>query len=313
MFRDSAARRFLSSRAMGERIEGERPQSPAGHTTGAPAPLTDEARSTRALFPDGAAKHWLLSSIIWLTVVDLFGLVLATEFVSPEAFGGIPWLTFSRIRPAHVNGVILAWLTMMYFGALFYMLPRLVGTRGMWSERLGIVCAWAWNLMYLLGIIGLLTGHSQGREYGEFIWPIDIAAARHLVRERREHPRDGRDPDDPADLRLRLVLHREPALAGRRLRDRQRDLASGPHLGRAVGCAQPEPLGRDPELVVRPQPVRALADADAAGADLLHRPARHQHAALQLHALADQFLGDGVLLHRASATTTSSSRPRPPG
>jgi cytochrome c oxidase cbb3-type subunit I/II len=29
--------------------------------------------------------------------------------------------------------------------------------------------------MYLLGIIGLLTGHSQGREYAEFIWPIDIA------------------------------------------------------------------------------------------------------------------------------------------
>src|SRR5689334_14922449 len=135
----------------------------------------DPTRSRRWTFPDGAAKHWLLSSIIWLTVVDLFGLVLATEFVSPEAFGGISWLTFSRVRPAHVNGVILAWLTMMYFGALFYMLPRLVGTRRMWSERLGIVCAWAWNLLYLLGIIGLLTGHSQGREYGEFIWPIDIA------------------------------------------------------------------------------------------------------------------------------------------
>ncbi len=126
-------------------------------------------------FPDGAARHWILSSIIWLTVVDLFGLVLATEFVSPEAFGGISWLQFSRIRPSHVNGVILAWLTMMYFGALFYMLPRLVGTRGMWSERLGIICCWAWNVMYLLGVIGLLTGHSQGREYGEFIWPIDIA------------------------------------------------------------------------------------------------------------------------------------------
>jgi cytochrome c oxidase cbb3-type subunit I len=140
----------------------------------APAPLTRrEARVSP--FPDGAAKHWILSSIVWLTVVDLFGLVLATEFVTPEAFGGYSWLSFSRVRPSHVNGVILAWLTMMYFGALFYMLPRLVGTRGMWSERLGIVCAWAWNVMYLLGIIGLLTGHSQGREYGEFIWPIDIA------------------------------------------------------------------------------------------------------------------------------------------
>src|SRR5947208_387200 len=139
-------------------------------------PAHGRSRLSRRLpFPDGAAKHWVISSIFWLTVVDLFGLVLATEFVTPEAFGGFSWLTFSRVRPSHVNGVILAWLTMMYFGALFYMLPRLVGTRGMWSERLGIICAWAWNLMYLLGIIGLLTGHSQGREYAGFIWPIDIA------------------------------------------------------------------------------------------------------------------------------------------
>src|ERR1044072_2908169 len=54
------------------------------------------------------------------------------------------------------------------------MLPRLLGTRGMWSDRLGIVCCSLWHLMFLLGVFGLLTGHSQGREYGEFIWPIDI-------------------------------------------------------------------------------------------------------------------------------------------
>ena len=99
----------------------------------------------------GIAAHWLYKH----------------KASSSKDGGSIPWLSFSRIRPAHVNGVILAWLSMMYFGALFYMLPRLVGTRGMWSERLGIICCWAWNLMFLLGIVGLLTGHSQGREYGE--------------------------------------------------------------------------------------------------------------------------------------------------
>ena len=175
MLRDSAAGASYRRARWGSGSQARvRSARPAG-TADAPAPLTGGRAAQRSLFPDGAAKHWILSSIIWLTVVDLFGLVLATEFVTPEAFGGISWLSFSRVRPAHVNGVILAWLTMMYFGALFYMLPRLVGTRGMWSERLGIICAWAWNLMYLLGIIGLLTGHSQGREYGEFIWPIDIA------------------------------------------------------------------------------------------------------------------------------------------
>src|SRR6188508_1742383 len=86
-------------------------------------PATVFGRTARpSPYPDQAARHWLLSAIFWLTVVDLFGLVLATEFVTPEAFGGISWLSFSRIRPAHVSGVILAWLTMMYFGALFYML-----------------------------------------------------------------------------------------------------------------------------------------------------------------------------------------------
>src|SRR6266540_2130839 len=154
----------------------ERAANAGAAVLGAPAPSATGPPEVAPLsYPDRAARHWLLAAVVWLTVVDLMGLVLATQFVTPEAFGGVSWLAFSRIRPSHVNGVILAWLTMMYFGALFYMLPRLVGTRGMWSERLGVICAWAWNLMYLAGIIGLLTGHSQGREYAEFIWPIDIA------------------------------------------------------------------------------------------------------------------------------------------
>src|SRR5256886_10999043 len=128
---------------MAERtLEPARPIAPGDVRAEAPAPLTARARRPSP-FPDGAARHWILSSIIWLTVVDLFGLVLATEFVSPEAFGGISFLSFSRIRPSHVNGVILAWLSMMYFGALFYILPRLVGTRRMSTERPRVLCAWS--------------------------------------------------------------------------------------------------------------------------------------------------------------------------
>src|SRR5512142_2469100 len=87
-------------------------------------------------YSDQAARIWIFSSIFWLTFVDLVGLTMATELVTPNIFGGIPYLLFSRIRPIHVNGVIFAWLSMMYFGAIFYILPRLLGVPKMWSERL---------------------------------------------------------------------------------------------------------------------------------------------------------------------------------
>ena len=85
---------------------------------------------------DSAVKVWLYSSIFWLTVVDLFGLTLALELISPNLFAGIPSLLFSRIRPLHVNGVIFAWLSMMYWGMIFYVLPRLTGLKSVWSEKL---------------------------------------------------------------------------------------------------------------------------------------------------------------------------------
>ncbi len=123
-------------------------------------------------YSDQAARIWLFSSIFWLTFVDLVGLTMATELVTPNLFGGIPWLLFSRIRPIHVNGVIFAWLSMMYFGGIFYILPRLLGLPKLWSERLGVWCAWAWNVMFALGTISLAAGLSTGREYFEFVWPI---------------------------------------------------------------------------------------------------------------------------------------------
>ncbi|MEA2622312.1 MAG: cytochrome c oxidase cbb3-type subunit [Chloroflexota bacterium] len=125
-------------------------------------------------YADRATRIWIFSSIFWLGFVDLIGLVMALELVEPNLFGGIPWLLFSRIRPIHVNGVIFAWLSAVFMGGIFYMLPRLLGLREMWSERLGVVTAWLWNLMFVLSVLTLATGLTQAREYWELIWPLDV-------------------------------------------------------------------------------------------------------------------------------------------
>jgi cbb3-type cytochrome c oxidase subunit I len=123
---------------------------------------------------DEAAKLWLLSSVFWFTVVTIFGLIIATELFVPEVFGGIPWLIFSRVRPAHVQTVLYAWLTMMYWGAIFYFSPRLLGTTRLYSERLAVWTGWLHNLVMAVGIVGLLNGYTTGREWQELPWILIV-------------------------------------------------------------------------------------------------------------------------------------------
>ncbi len=122
---------------------------------------------------DRAAQLWLASAAVWFVIVTSFGMIIATELTVPEFWAGVSWLVFSRVRPCHVEGVIFAWLTMMYFGSFFYFLPRLLGTRGMWSERLAWWTAWFYNAGLILGFWAILDGATQGREYAEFPWLID--------------------------------------------------------------------------------------------------------------------------------------------
>jgi len=123
---------------------------------------------------DAAARLWLMSSVFWFVVVTTFGMIIATELTVPDVFGGVSWLVFSRVRPCHVEGVIFAWLTMMYWGFILYMTPRLLGTPRLWKEGWSYWSGWVWNVAMGVGFVTILAGHTQGREYAEFIWPLDI-------------------------------------------------------------------------------------------------------------------------------------------
>ncbi|TLM76834.1 MAG: cytochrome-c oxidase, partial [Actinobacteria bacterium] len=56
----------------------------------------------------------------------------------------------------------------------YYVVPRLAKAK-IHSEGLGIFVAWAWNLALGVGLVGLVLGYTQAREYAELVWPVDIA------------------------------------------------------------------------------------------------------------------------------------------
>jgi cbb3-type cytochrome c oxidase subunit I len=123
---------------------------------------------------DSASVNFILTAAIWLVFGVLMGLTLALQFVFPDLFRGVPWLVFGRLRQAHTNTVMFAWLSGGMMGLWLYIVPRLTGRR-LWSERLGNLTMILWNLALLVGIIGILGAETQSREYAELIWIVDVA------------------------------------------------------------------------------------------------------------------------------------------
>ncbi|WP_164984824.1 cbb3-type cytochrome c oxidase subunit I [Ammoniphilus sp. CFH 90114] len=123
-----------------------------------------------------AAKNFWYTAIFWLLISMLAGLVVAIKQMSPDFLGGTSWLTYGRVRPIHTNGVLLAWLSMVNVGCMFYIVPKLLRTK-LWSERLGNITCVLWNIGIVAAVLALAAGHSSGVEYAELPLWLDLTVA----------------------------------------------------------------------------------------------------------------------------------------
>jgi len=119
------------------------------------------------------AKGFCLTSALWMTAATFAGLLGATELIAPDITKNIDWLVFGRVRPIHVNMVLFGFVTPGLLAAAFYYLPRMLRTE-LFSEMLGVVTVVLWNLTLVAAVTTLASGYTQGREYAEMIWPVDI-------------------------------------------------------------------------------------------------------------------------------------------
>ncbi len=135
--------------------------------------------------PGSASRRFFYSAIFWLLVPGLIGLFLATFLYVPSFYDKLPlvvkpYLSFGRLRPTHVNVMIFGWLSQAYAGAILYIVPRLTRAR-LYSERLAHVNWWLWNLMMVGAAVTLPLGLTQGREYAEMIWPLDLLFVLNMI------------------------------------------------------------------------------------------------------------------------------------
>ena len=136
-------------------------------TVGGRLAVSPEAHS------DTTAKWFLLSAIGYFVIVGIIALTIAAKFVWPELLGSAAYLSYGRLRPLHVNGMLFGWLLAADMGLTYYIIPRLCGVR-LWSEKLGIATAVVWNVIVLGAVVSLMGGYNYGLEYAELPIPLKI-------------------------------------------------------------------------------------------------------------------------------------------
>ncbi len=112
-------------------------------------------------------------AIVWLLVGSIFGLTASLKLTFPDWLSSAAPLTFGRIRPLHLNLVVYGWGSMAAIAVALWMVPRLA-KRPLMVPRVAVWGYRIWNLGMCLGAAAIASGWTDGLEWLEFPWQIDI-------------------------------------------------------------------------------------------------------------------------------------------
>ena len=124
------------------------------------------------------AKLFTYTTILFGVLGMLIGTLIASQMAFPELNYMLgEYGTFSRLRPMHTNIVIFGFTLSGVFATFYYVGQRVLKVSMAESKFLmtiGKIHFWLYFVGALVGVITLLMGYSQSKEYAQLEWPIDV-------------------------------------------------------------------------------------------------------------------------------------------
>ncbi|PKG77528.1 cytochrome-c oxidase, cbb3-type subunit I [Shewanella sp. Actino-trap-3] len=136
--------------------------------------MMNHSQSTGADYNYTIVRQFALTTVLWGIVGMSVGVLIAAQLIWPQLNFETPWLTYSRLRPLHTNAVIFAFGTSALFATSYYVVQRTCQVR-LFAPKLAAFTFWGWQAVIIAAAITLPMGFTQGKEYAELEWPIDIA------------------------------------------------------------------------------------------------------------------------------------------
>ena len=135
-----------------------------------------QATHASETYNDRVVRQFAVMTVVWGLVGMTAGVWIAAQLLWPALNFDHPWLSFGRLRPLHTNAVIFAFGGCALMGTSFHVVQRTCHVR-LFSDTLAAFVFWGWQLVIVLAAVTLPLGMTQGKEYAELEWPIDILIA----------------------------------------------------------------------------------------------------------------------------------------
>ena len=134
------------------------------------------AEASLGTYNDKIVRQFTAMTVVWGVVGMLVGVFIAAQLYWPELNFGVPWLSYGRLRPLHTNAVIFAFGGSGLIATSYHVVQRTCHVR-LFSDKLAAFTFWGWQAVIVAAAITLPLGITQGKEYAELEWPIDLLIA----------------------------------------------------------------------------------------------------------------------------------------
>ncbi len=133
--------------------------------------LTQRAQADASTAP--VVFFFLCCAFVWLLVASAAGLTASLKLHLPDWLTQQAWLSFGRIRTLHLNAVAYGWAPMAGLAIAMFVLPRLLGTP-LVGGHFALLGGALWNAGLIAGLGAIAVGFSDGLEWLEIPWQVDI-------------------------------------------------------------------------------------------------------------------------------------------
>ncbi len=124
-------------------------------------------------YDDDMIRWGVIATIFWGLAGFLAGLYIALQLAFPALNLGIEYTSFGRLRPLHTSAVIFAFGGNALIATSFYVVQRTCRARLAFPTMARFVF-WGYQMFIVLAATGNLMGITEGKEYAEPEWYVDL-------------------------------------------------------------------------------------------------------------------------------------------